>query len=559
MIFLGVVPGRVNRHMDNPISRCGPMVFCAVLFLLGAGAPVAVEGHTPESPEVRAMVGRGIKFLESKEANDSRLGAKALLGMALIKHGAKRNHPRVQAAIEAIQEAVTKASEPDKLGEDIDIYSTGLSVIFLVTADPQKYGKEIVFLLDSLRARQKDHGGWGYERKSAGDTSMTQYGVLSHWEAAQAGINVSTESIEKVAIWLFKTQDPKGGFGYQGKVSESYDPVNQSAISLSMTAAGLGSTYICADILGLIQRRERRDSGVPAVLKRVEKDAPKASPTQRKTSLDPQLFNTVQARGVGWMQKNYQIKTGQWAYYCLYALERYMSFRELAEGIGDAADGPKWYNDGVAFLKAEQKEDGSWTSSSRSTPATSFAILFLMRSTKKSIEKAKNLGGGMLVGARGLPKDTDQVELLGGKVVAKSKMGPAERLLKLINATDDIDYSQAADLLAELPPNEAEAATKKHTEAFRRLVADKSPEARIAAIRALATHRNLENVPTLVYALTDPDMVVLREARDALRRISRKPKGFGLSGEPSEAERLLAIGKWKAWYLAVRPDAEFVD
>ncbi len=557
MVFLGVVPDRVNRRMGNPIFRCRPMVFCTVLFLLGAGVPVAVEAYTPKSPEVRAMIDRGIKFLESEKANDDRLGAKALSAMALVKHGARRNHPRVQMAVEAVQKA-TQGSDPAKLSEDI--YSTGLSIIFLVTLDPQKYGKEITFFLESLRSRQKDNGGWGYARFGTGDTSMTQYGVLSHWEAAQAGINISTETIEKVAIWLSKTQDPTGGFGYQGKVSRSADPVRQYEISLSMTAAGLGSTYICSDILGLLERRERRASGVPAALTKVEKDDPEAGSTQRKTTLSRQLFQTVQGRGMGWMKQNDKIEDGKYVYYSLYALERCMSFRELAEGIGDSKDGPKWYNDGVAFVKENQKEDGSWRSSgSGSTPATAFAILFLMRSTKKSIQKAKNLGGGMLVGARGLPKDTDQVELLGGKVVAKAKMGAADRLLKLINATEDVDYSQAADLLAELPPHEAEAATKKHTEAFRRLVADKSPEARIAAIRALATHRNLENVPTLIYALTDPDLVVLREARDALRRIGRKPKGFGLTEEPSQAERLVAIGKWKAWYLAVRPDAEFVD
>ncbi len=556
MVFLGVVPDRVNRRMNSPISRYRPMVFCTVLLLIGAGTPAAVEAYTPESPEVRAMLGRGIEFLESEAANDVRLGAKALSAMALLKHGAKQNHPRVQKAVKAIQETI---QENKSNGLREDIYSTGLSIIFLATLDGKKYREEIVFLLDSLRLQQKDHGGWGYPTKPTGDTSMTQYGVLSHWEAAQVGIDISTETIEKVAIWLLKTQDPTGGFGYQGAVSESFTPVKQTGVSLSMTSAGLGSIYICSDILGLIGRREQRKSGVPAALKRVNKDGTQAAPRQRKTDLNPELFRTVQARGVGWMQQNYKIESVQWVYYCLYALERYMSFRELAEGIDDGGDGPKWYNDGVAFLKEKQGKNGSWTSGSGTTASTSFAVLFLMRSTRKSIQKARNFGGGMLVGGRGLPKDTDQVELLGGKVVAKAKMGPAERLLKLINATEDIDYSQAADLLAELPPHEAEAATKKHTEAFRRLVADKSPEARITAIRALATHRNLENVPTLIYALTDPDSVVLREARDALRRISRKPNGFGLPEEPSEAERILAIGKWKAWYLAVHPDAEFVD
>jgi len=79
----------------------------------------------------------------------------------------------------------------------------------------------------------------------------------------------------------------------------------------------------------------------------------------------------------------------------------------------------------------------------------------------------------------------------------------------------------------------------------------------MAAVRALAKTRNFDNVPTLIYALTDPDRQVMCEARDALRRLSRRPGGFGLPDRPSESGRLAAIKAWKQWYLAVRPDAEF--
>ena len=43
-----------------------------------------------------------------------------------------------------------------------DIYSTGLSIIFLVKLDKKKYHSDIECLLASLRKRQKPHGGWGY-------------------------------------------------------------------------------------------------------------------------------------------------------------------------------------------------------------------------------------------------------------------------------------------------------------------------------------------------------------------------------------------------------------
>jgi hypothetical protein len=75
----------------------------------------------------------------------------------------------------------------------------------------------------------------------------------------------------------------------------------------------------------------------------------------------------------------------------------------------------------------------------------------------------------------------------------------------------------------------------------------------------LAKARDFDDAPTLIYALTDPDPDVVREARDGLRRISRKLDGFGMPEKPNETELRQAIDQWKRWYRAVRPDAEFDD
>ena len=81
------------------------------------------------------------------------------------------------AAVDAIRK-VMPGNEPSKV-EMPYIYDVGLSIIFLVRLDPEKYKPEIECLLKFLHARQKKHGGWGYYEKETGDTSMTQYGVLS--------------------------------------------------------------------------------------------------------------------------------------------------------------------------------------------------------------------------------------------------------------------------------------------------------------------------------------------------------------------------------------------
>jgi hypothetical protein len=530
----------------------------AVLALLAALGPArCASAYTPDSPEVKAIVARAIGFLESHAGDDSRVGAKALVGLAVLKDGAARTHPRILQAAEAIHKACTGV-EPGDFKEDI--YSTGLSAIFLVTLDPKQYATEIRFLMESLRQRQKPHGGWGYPQMTTGDTSMTQYGVLSSWEVTQAGFDVSIESIERAATWLLKTQDPSGGFGYQGVVSDSFVPVKQDSTTLSLGAAGLGSVYICTDLLGLMQRAEPRDADLPAALREAKKKQSAQDAGRPKTRLDPALFRVVQERGDAWMQQNYKIDPPRFAHYYLYALERYMSFRELSLGrvdVGKDGDGPQWYNDGVRFLKKTQAANGSWCGDCQVVPDTAFGVLFLLRSSKKSIDRVRDFGDGLLVGGRGLPKESDRVVVRGGKVIARPLLGPAEQLLAVLESSEVPDYQQAIDLLAELPPDRVAMVTRKHLEKLRRLAGDESPEARIAAVRALAKVRDMDNVPTLIYALSDPSPAVVIEARDALRRVSRNPAGFGLPDGPTEAERRAAIEKWKAWYLAVRPDAEF--
>jgi hypothetical protein len=66
-------------------------------------------------------------------------------------------------------------------------------------------------------------------------------------------------------------------------------------------------------------------------------------------------------------------------------------------------------------------------------------------------------------------------------------------------------------------------------------------------------------VPSLIYALTDGDPRVVREARDGLRLTSRKFDGFGLADSPTPEEIQAAVRQWKAWYQSVRPDAVFLD
>jgi hypothetical protein len=80
-------------------------------------------------------------------------------------------------------------------------------------------------------------------------------------------------------------------------------------------------------------------------------------------------------------------------------------------------------------------------------------------------------------------------------------------------------------------------------------------------VRALTGRRDLDNVPILVYALSDTDNQVAIEARDTLRFISRKFNGVDndMPDQPDKQDKIAATLAWKKWYRSIRPDAEFLE
>ena len=98
--------------------------------------------------------------------------------------------------------------------------------------------------------------------------------------------------------------------------------------------------------------------------------------------------------------------------------------------------------------------------------------------------------------------------------------------------------------------------SRPYGDKIRNLVGSKSPEARLAAVVILAKSRDLNNVETLIYALTDPDYRVVRAANTGLLRMRRVPTVVVLPDNLTEEDRRLLVEKWKAWYQAIRPSAE---
>jgi HEAT repeat protein len=152
--------------------------------------------------------------------------------------------------------------------------------------------------------------------------------------------------------------------------------------------------------------------------------------------------------------------------------------------------------------------------------------------------------------------ESGEIDQRLGQIIAKPLSGPADELLALMEDPNNPDFLRAVQGFADATLEADEKTLNQHAARLKKLAGAANPEARIAAVKALAKARSLDNVPTLIYAMTDPDARVVAEAREGLRFVSRKlgPLPVKTVANPASGEE---IDYWKAWFRSVRPDAEF--
>jgi hypothetical protein len=251
------------------------------------------------------------------------------------------------------------------------------------------------------------------------------------------------------------------------------------------------------------------------------------------------------------MEKNYEIEITSYNFYYLYSLERFKSFEELVKGAPE--ESPQWYADGVELLRRRQAADGAWSHGCGLVPDTAFGVLFLVRSTQKTLRSG--IGEGLLVGGRGLPRNIAQATVHRGQLFTEETAKSVDDLVQILENPNHPQYEELMRDPRGLRPFEIGEVAATDVPRLVRLVRGGDPVARLVSVQALAKRDNLDDVPTFIYALTDPDRTVVLAARDALRQISRKIDGVGLVDEFTDRQRHDAIVQWKEWYRTVRPEA----
>ncbi|MEM6978396.1 MAG: hypothetical protein AAF539_01930 [Planctomycetota bacterium] len=547
------------------------VIALAIAFVgIHLAASSSALAYTPDDPNVRRMVDRGTQYLASASKESYRfspgsfngyLGEKILAAYTYLKATGDSSADVVSRGLGAAKILVRNIKDGDKGGGvSKEVYESAVGVMFLAELGSEQYQDELKTLADFVYDVQYSNGGFGYVGEKTTDISQTQYGVLAIWTLDHVGIPMEYERVKKCGEAILRTQSTNGGWNYQARDPGRGPRVTQSGVNRGMSLAGASSLLIASDALRLwgdkTKKVENQWDGMPDAVKVY---VPDSNAKRRQSATLPREVVVRSISNCDEYLKSAKSDHGHhYPYYEYYTLERYESFKEIA--LGGETKSPAWYTSGVDELRSEQSDEGAWGLTKRSDNgsicATSFAILFLIRSTKKSIAATSS---GTLAGGWKLPSDTTKIRVDGTQIKGEPVATAVTDLLDILeeDGGGDLEGKSLPENMV-LPTNPRQRAAQ--IERLQRLLRGSQQwQARRVAARVLGQSDEMRVVPTLIYALSDPDSQVKLFARDGLRFISRKFEGFGMPSKPSYADLRKAQNAWREWYLTMEPGHVFLE
>ena len=501
----------------------GPSFALAVAVLLGPSAdrPPLLAADLP--PEVQRSVDRGIAFLRTNLPKETG-GRRTLMALAILKATSDPDDADVRKVVGEVGARLKKGYNPTH-----HLYEAGLDMMLLEASDREKHRASLQTVLDYVLASQKEYGAWYYPGQTGvfGDTSITQYALLGLWSAERAGLDVPQPAWARLVGWQLRTQQADGGFSYHP------DPNRPDKSTRTMSPAGacnllLARLHLYGDAAGTTGEAEPEDTPQGRARKKYgafeavdpEEDRAEKRPDVAVASA-AQIDKSV-ARAVGRTAALLKYGGGPWDCYHLYTIERLAALGDLR------TIGPHdWYGEGVRYLLANQKADGHWEGDTSTHDSTSFAILFLTRSTAKALGRAETMyGTGLLKGGRGLPDDLTKVSFRDGELKVPEPDGPLSDLLSQLDDGAAADVPGLQDEVLEKVRTGDREALLGQVGRLRRLVTDPRADVRRVSLWALARSGDLTDAAAMLERLVDdPDPGVALEAHNALCVLFRLPFG----------------------------------
>ncbi len=327
--------------------------------LLGALLALALSPPAPAfsvavevtDENVEAAIGRAATWIEAKRNSAGHwetstntkdvhwAGTSALATLALLYAGRDPRESALQDTLDWVADQTLNGT-----------YAVGVRAHALALVPGRRYHArlqaDLEWLLRAAGTRGTDAAGaYNYTpiepgKNSRWDNSVSLFGVLGVWTAADAGLPVPEAYWETVGEHWIQMQNTDGGWSYEGHKPPSTG---------SMTAAGLASLFVVLD-----QRYTERPREAGGLLTAIE-------------------------LGLTWLGREYGPENPRgnvdWRYYYMYGLER----------VG-AASGHKyfrnqdWFRGIAAYLLEKQKPEGSWPGSGdymSDLRNTSFALMAL--------------------------------------------------------------------------------------------------------------------------------------------------------------------------------------
>ena len=531
-------------------------------------AGLSLPGMLHAAPDPRAvpLINRGVQYLRTR-ISKLQTGRKSLAAYALLKAGVKVGDPAVAEALADLKSRF-KDGKYQSLGGHEEIYAVGVDLMFLAAAGVEENYDEIEAAANFVISKQNPNGSWDYSGDKGGDTSCFQYAMLGLWSASRAEVDIPVSVLDRAVQWHLKNQKSDGSYWYKPLGTPKS---NMGLSDLRMAAAGVSSVMIGRMLMyPEFVTKEKKKAKAFGVLEAVTPEADRKPGNSEKPTTTLSAINASAARSLSYVSSRFQPQLKNSLMYFYYTVER-MSALSETEMLG----GKKWYDAFLSVAKQTQLSDGNWHEFGYDDAVvTSFAILFLTRSTAKTI--AEQYGGGLLTGGRGLPSDLAGADVSGGAVKQKRKIeGPLDELLTELSALnpDSIADAQAAIVEKVQVGNREELLGE--LDRIRELISHPNPELRRTAVWALGRSGDLNDANLLISALNDFNVDVLAESYNSLSYISRKIDGVGLDSNPfaelsefpTQEQKNAAMASWKkealkrwsAWYLRVRPYAERND